>query len=90
MENAAVRILSIPGLAAAQAPISAGPQVSEFWHMDGIPNGVDENHEGNDGENLYPVQIEDFLRSNGKIENPKLRRMCCAAGLVAQQNEIRE
>lgn len=50
----------------------------------------DENPEGNVGENLYPVQIEDFLRANGKIENPKLRRMSGAAGLVAQQNEIRE
>jgi hypothetical protein len=50
----------------------------------------DENPEGNDGENLYSVQIEDFLRVNGKIENPKLRRMSGAAGLVAQQNEIRE
>jgi hypothetical protein len=50
----------------------------------------DENPEGNDGENLYSVQIEDFLRVNGKIENPKLHRMSCAAWLVAQQNEIRE
>jgi hypothetical protein len=50
----------------------------------------DENPQGNVGENLYPVQIENFLRVNGKIENPKLCRMSGAAWLVTQQNEIRE
>ena len=55
------------------------------------------------GENLYPVQIEDFLRKHdaikdvaviglpdtrlGKIEKPKLREIYCGESVVAKQIE---
>ncbi|MEA4894827.1 MAG: class I adenylate-forming enzyme family protein [Oscillospiraceae bacterium] len=55
------------------------------------------------GENLYPVQIEDFLRKNGKIKDvavigrphPRLGEIACAIielkqGVTATEDEINE